>query len=223
MKLFVISLPLFLVVFANVGLVQAQENSTSSTTGSCNKNGGVSVVWAAGCYARNNTFSEQCILDESTAPETGNPTRCSVTAKEGGCKIYYTDETTGVVSSSSVGSGSIKGCDNACVDISSDVPSGSGTTCQSSGSGMSFEGSCDSRGYTWTPQCSFEETNGECRISANACGCLYWEEDSPYVNGINGKNNCDSCSAGSGSGAAVPSAVAAAVAIAASVAVALGY
>ena len=99
---------------------------------------------------------------------------------------------------SSVGSGS-KHCANACVDISSDVPED--VTCGASGSAISFDGRCDSRNYTYTPQCSFlGQTDNQnnvltCTVTAKSCGCLWWEDDSDYVAGVNydGKRSCDAC------------------------------
>ena len=103
-------------------------------------------------------------------------------------------------SSSGIGSGSIKGCDNACVTITDQVPQD--RTCQASGSAMSFEGACHSRNYTYTPNCNFAETVDdqnnveECMITANSCGCLWWEEDSEYIGGLQagGKSCSDPCS-----------------------------
>ena len=98
---------------------------------------------------------------------------------------------------SSVGSGS-KHCANACVDISSEVPN---ATCGAQGSAVSWDGRCDSRNYTYTPQCSFRETTDSqnnvltCTVTAKNCGCLWWEDDSDYISGVNydGKRGCDAC------------------------------
>lgn len=98
----------------------------------------------------------------------------------------------------SVGSGS-KHCANACVDISTEVPNNA--TCGASGSAVSWDGRCDSRNYTFTPQCSFQETtDGQnnvltCYVTAKSCGCLWWEKDSDYVSGVNydGRRTCNAC------------------------------
>ena len=102
-------------------------------------------------------------------------------------------------SSTSVGSGSIDGCDNACVSvsISDDVPEGG--SCQKTGESMSFSGRCDSRGYTFTSQCAFKEDvndNGEveqCNVSMNSCGCLMWKEDSVDTSTLHSKSCTDPC------------------------------
>ena len=108
------------------------------------------------------------------------------------CQVFMSDG-----SSTSVGSGSIDGCDNACVSISDDVPEGG--SCQKTGESMSFSGRCDSRGYTYTSQCAFKEdvnNNGEveqCNISMNSCGCLMWKEDSVDTSALHSKSCTDPC------------------------------
>lgn len=101
---------------------------------------------------------------------------------------------------SGIGSGTIEGCDNACVTITDQVPQD--RTCQATGSGMSFEGACHSRNYIYTPNCNFADTADdqcnvvECKVTANSCGCLWWEEDTEYISGLKagGKSCSDPCS-----------------------------
>ena len=130
-------------------------------------------------------WTEQCIVEEKDG-------KCVTTATECGCQVFMEDG-----SSTSIGSGSVSGCDNACVSISDDVPEGG--SCQKTGESMSFEGRCDSRGYTYTSECNFKEDvndNGEveqCTVSMNSCGCLWWEEDSVDTAALHSKSCTDPC------------------------------
>mmetsp|Transcript_7368 Transcript_7368/g.16708 ORF Transcript_7368/g.16708 Transcript_7368/m.16708 type:complete len:203 (+) Transcript_7368:61-669(+) len=173
----------FLLLFVAAGTSKAQ---------TCNRNGGSSMTFDGECTSRNYTWTDQCIITQKDG-------MCITTAEKCGCQVIYESG-----DSSAIGSGSIDGCDNACVTISDDVPKD--RTCQASGSAMSFDtGSCDSRNYTYTSACNFaEEVDAQvkptkCTITANSCGCLYWEEDSEYVSGL-AAPDCDAC-AGPGSGA----------------------
>mmetsp|Transcript_18121 Transcript_18121/g.32947 ORF Transcript_18121/g.32947 Transcript_18121/m.32947 type:complete len:230 (+) Transcript_18121:158-847(+) len=165
--------------------VSISDDAKEST---CTRNSGHSMSFEGMCDSRDYTWTEQCNVEERDG-------QCITTANSCGCQVQYSDGY-----SSGIGSGSIKGCDNACVTISDDVPQD--RTCQASGSGMSFEGSCASRNYTYTSACSFAEevddqvTPTKCMITANYCGCLWWEEDSEYISGLNaGSKNCDACAA----------------------------
>lgn len=150
------------------------------------------ATWGGSCTDNNNTFSNfspQCKLDEAK-DEAGNPLQCTVTATSCGCHYDV-----GQSGSSAVGTDSFPGCGNACVSISADAPNR--TSCSASGSSMRFEGSCDSRDYTYTPQCGLEEADGECIVSEQECGCLYWEPDVDFMNGL-ASPGCDACAVGKG-------------------------
>mmetsp|Transcript_12061 Transcript_12061/g.34491 ORF Transcript_12061/g.34491 Transcript_12061/m.34491 type:complete len:219 (-) Transcript_12061:212-868(-) len=175
-------------VLALILLLLAPSAVVSQDQLTCNRNGGGMTVWEdRTCDTLNYTFTEWCNVVDTA---DGN---CQVTAKSCGCKYY--DETG---YASSVGSGS-KHCANACVDISSDVPVDG--SCNAQGSAVSWEGRCDSKNYTFTPQCSFRERTDsqnnvlECFVEAKGCGCLWWEDDSDYISGVNhdGRRSCDAC------------------------------
>eukprot|EP00580_Thalassiosira_gravida_P018793 CAMPEP_0201671930 /NCGR_PEP_ID=MMETSP0494-20130426/31117_1 /ASSEMBLY_ACC=CAM_ASM_000839 /TAXON_ID=420259 /ORGANISM="Thalassiosira gravida, Strain GMp14c1" /LENGTH=229 /DNA_ID=CAMNT_0048153437 /DNA_START=17 /DNA_END=706 /DNA_ORIENTATION=- len=154
--------------------------------GTCNRNGGSAQSFEGTCDSHNYTWTDQCNVEERDG-------LCWTTANSSGCQIHESG------GSSAVGSGS-KDCANACVTIDDNVPLD--RTCQASGVAMSFEGSCDSRGYTYTSACSFAEEVDDhiiptkCTIKAKTCGCLWWEGDSEYIAGLEaGSKNCDACSA----------------------------
>mmetsp|Transcript_17571 Transcript_17571/g.38027 ORF Transcript_17571/g.38027 Transcript_17571/m.38027 type:complete len:233 (+) Transcript_17571:74-772(+) len=157
--------------------------------GTCNKNGGGMQSFEGTCDSRNYTWTPQCNTEERDG-------QCITTANSCGCQVIMSEDG----HSSAVGSGSIKGCANACVAISDDVPLD--RTCQASGSAVSWDGSCDSRGYTFTSACAFaEDVDGQqnpttCKITASYCGCLWWEEGSKHITGLEaGSRHCDACAA----------------------------
>ena len=151
----------------------------------CNKNGGSAMSYDGACDSRNYTWTDQCIVEEKDG-------QCITTATECGCQWFGDDGF-----SSAIGSGSIEGCDNACVTITDDIPEGG--SCQKTGESMSFEGSCDSRGYIYTSNSNFKEdvdisTNAvTCSISMNSCGCLWWEHDSVDTAALHSKSCTDPC------------------------------
>lgn len=182
----------FVQVFVILFGVTANAQSTSTST--CNRNGGSAVVFMGECNStqNNQTYTAQC--DLSYDSETNE---CTITSKkdECGCQIIYDDG-----SSSGVGGGT-KDCPTACIDVSDDVPMGDNVTCKASGSAMSFEGRCDSRNHTWTSDCLVEERSTEKGIecfveSTKECGCLYWQNDAidGVVVGIEeNPSKCDAC------------------------------
>ena len=191
-----LSFRLFRILFCGViifsGQVIAQQRRASSST--C-INGGDSVTFKGPCSGNTNytNFSEQCILTESESiVEGNNGTQCTVTAEECGC--HYKDMGQGVTTS--IGSDSIDGCGNGCVTISPNFPH---RACLAQGTSLTLQGSCDSVGYTFTPQCQLDEAqvgNGgdtECTVTEGVCGCLFWQEDSDIISGLINARHCDVC------------------------------
>jgi hypothetical protein len=168
----------------------------------CHK-GGDRATLGGSCNSTAYIFTEQCNLAEVTDLVT-NTTTCTVTAQECGCHYTIAGNSTMVA----IGSGSIDGCDNACVKISLDVPIHK-EACLGDGSTMSFQGTCDSKGYTYTPMCKLEERPGgegeedkiECFVSEKRCGCVYWEDGGTLIKGIVAERHCDVCGIHFGSGA----------------------
>jgi len=74
-------------------------------------------------------------------------------------------------------------------------------SCQKTGEAMSWDdGPCDSRNYTFTEQCTVEDTTDDqgkegCKVSMNECGCLWWDEgdDSDSVAALHSKSCTDPC------------------------------
>ena len=172
---FVSSVPYFLLAVA----VKGQDM--------CNRNGGSLVVYDGECNSRNETYTDQCLVVQ-------NAGQCEISSKDGECGCQIIDDKTGF--SSGIGGGT-KDCPTACITVSDDVPLD--RTCQASGVSVSFEGKCDSRGHTLTPQCKAEEVENasggvDCFITERECGCLYWTPDNLFVAGIEAKpDKCDAC------------------------------
>ena len=142
----------------------------------CEKNGGSAMSWEGLCTDKNYTFTDQCTVSQD------GPDQCMVTANACGCQVGMGDELSGIGSEA-------KGCGNACVDFSTEIPAGKDDTCEASGSKIQFEGACDAGTFAthFTPQCQFDEALGSdngpypgilaCTVTESACGCLWWTED----------------------------------------------
>jgi len=153
---------------AAVGVVAAATVPSSNVT--CNKNGGSAMSWDGTCTDRNYTYTEQCTVAQE------GPDTCMVTSNACGCQVDMGSGIQGIGSAE-------EGCGNACIDFSTDIPTGEAVTCGGSGTSMSFDGACDAGliATHFTPQCQFvEQQNKEgtlvCTVTEIACGCLFWTE-----------------------------------------------
>jgi len=152
-------------------------------------NGGDSVTLKGPCSGNTDftNFSAQCILTEESIDEV--TPQCTVTADECGC--HYDDVAQGAMVS--IGSDAIEGCVNGCVNISPDFPH---RACLAT-SFYSFMNKCHLGGWTFSPQCQYEERlvgeTTECVISERECGCVFWQAVGDLVEGIINEENDDNC------------------------------
>jgi len=126
------------------------------------------ISWDGLCTDRNYTYTDQCTVTQEDGPET-----CMVESNACGCQVDVGTNLAGIGSAE-------KGCGNACIDFSTDIPTGEDVTCTDTGANsVSFEGTCAAGLHAthYTPQCQFEEKSGSCTVTEKSCGCLFWTED----------------------------------------------
>ena len=161
--------------------------------------GASSISFEGTCDSRDHTFTTQCDVEERDVDDGMGGTKIECAVSEDDCGCLYWEP-------SDVEAGFVYGLEsnpdkcNACFvhgytpEVSDDVPEN--TECKASGTGMSFAGSCRSRNHTFTSQCQVDEKNGDCVVTENECGCLYWTPDDVEFGQINGlENNPDKCDA----------------------------